>query len=169
MAHDILGGISVTPPTDIGSGSGEGPTTPRECYSEGSVNPSLLDYDYGILTSVVGPIEICVNGRYESLCDIGWDQLDAEALCRRRIGSNSGTQLFRGDFLLSSLILSHIGCFFFTLTQWLNHFVAWGFLRIQKDMLQGRLTALHIIMVWETVGTHLTLIQSAIMELMLQE
>ena len=100
------GGISVTsptnggtvsPPTDDGSGSGSGsderPITPRECDSEGSVNPSLLDYDYGLLASVVGPIEICVNGRYESLCDIGWDEFDAQALCRREIGGNSGMQL----------------------------------------------------------------------------
>ena len=86
---------TVTPPTDDGSGSGSGsgerPTTRRECYSEGSINPNLLDYDYGLLTSVVGPIEICVDGRYESLCDIGWDELHAQALCRRQIGGNSGT------------------------------------------------------------------------------
>ena len=65
------------------------PITP-ECFSEGSVNPSLLDYDYGLLTSVEGPIEICVDGQYESLCDLGWDENDAKALCHQRIGYNSG-------------------------------------------------------------------------------
>ena len=70
------------------AGGGE-PVTP-ECFSKGSVNPSLLDYDYGLLTSVEGPIEICVDGQYESLCDLGWDENDAKALCRRRIGYNSG-------------------------------------------------------------------------------
>ena len=89
------GGISVTLPTYDGSGSGSGsgerPTTRRECYTEGSVNPNLLDYDYGLQASVMGSIEICVDGRYESLCDIGWDELDAQALCRRQIGINSGT------------------------------------------------------------------------------
>ena len=55
----------------------------------------------------------------------------------------------------------------FFLTQWLNHFMAWGFLG--KDMLQGRLAAQRTVMVWATVGTHSTLIQNAIMELMLQE
>ena len=94
LLHMIFhAGGSVTPPTDDGSGSGSGerPTTRRECYSEGSVNPSLLDYDFRLLISVVGPIEICVDGQYESLCDIGWDELDAQALCRRQIGINSGT------------------------------------------------------------------------------
>ena len=98
LLHMIFhAGGSVTPPTDDGSGSGSGsgsgerPTTRRECYSEGSVNPSLLDYNYGLLISVVGPIEICIDGQYESLCDIGWDELDAQALCRREIGGNSGT------------------------------------------------------------------------------
>ena len=93
VLHDIAGGISVTPPTEDGSGSGGGPIT-RECYSEGSVNPSLLDYDYGLLLRFEGPIEICVNGQYESLCDLGWDEVDAKALCRQRIGSNNGMQLY---------------------------------------------------------------------------
>ena len=88
-------GGSLTPPTDDGSGSGSGsgerPTTHRECYTEGSVNPSLLDYDYGLQDSVMGPIEICVDGQYESLCDIGWDELGAQALCRRQFGGYSGT------------------------------------------------------------------------------
>ena len=58
--------------------------------------------------------------------------------------------------------------FFLIHAQWLNHFMAWGFLG--KDiMLQGRLTALSTIMVWVIVGTRLTFIQSAIMELMLLE
>ena len=89
------GGISVTLPTYDGSGSGSGsgerPTTRRECYTEGLVNSNLLDYDYGLQDSVMGPIEICVDGLYESLCDIGWDQLGAQALCNQQFGGNSGT------------------------------------------------------------------------------
>ena len=52
------------------------PTTP-ECYIEGRVNSRVLENDFSDLQfSVVGPIEICVNGQYESLCDIGWDEVD---------------------------------------------------------------------------------------------
>ena len=57
--------------------------------------------------------------------------------------------------------------FFFILSQWLNHFMAWAFLG--RDMLQGRLTALSTVTVWVIVGTRLTLIQGAITELMLLE
>ena len=57
--------------------------------------------------------------------------------------------------------------FFLILSQWLNHFMVWGFLG--KDMLQGCLIALSTIMVWVIVGTRLTFIQSAIMDLMLLE
>ena len=104
MVCDIAGGISVTPPTEDGSGSGGGPIT-RECYSEGSINPSLLDYDYGLLLRVEGPIEICVDGQYESLCDLGWDEVDAKALCRRQIGSNNGVQLYKMLILRTFLAL----------------------------------------------------------------
>ena len=90
----LAGGSSATPFTEDGSGSGGGPITPDpECYSEGRVNLGPLDYDFsGLLSSVVGPIEICVDGQYLSLCDIGWDEANAQALCRQRLGYNVGKQ-----------------------------------------------------------------------------
>ena len=57
-----------------------------ECHVEGSVNLRILRSVFGdIQFNVVGPIEICVNGQYETLCDIGWDELDAQAVCRERV------------------------------------------------------------------------------------
>ena len=110
MVCDTAGGISVTPPTDNGSGSGGGPIT-RECYSEGSVNPSLLDYDYdGLMYSVEGPIEICIDGQYESLCDLGWDEVDAKALCRQLIGSSNGMQLYNNINFKDIFCCFHCHC-----------------------------------------------------------
>ena len=42
---------------------------------------------------MVGPIEICVDGQYESLCDIGWDEVDAQAFCRQQVRFDAGKQL----------------------------------------------------------------------------
>ena len=69
---------------------GGGPTT-IECYSEAGVNYDLLDYDYsGILSRAEGPIEIYVDGQYQSLCNVGWDVIDARALCRQLVGTDNG-------------------------------------------------------------------------------
>ena len=81
---------SVTP---TGSGSGGGPDV-RVCFSDREVNSGPFNYSYdGSLTSFEGPVEICVNGQYESVCDIGWDKVDAQALCRYQLGGNVGKLL----------------------------------------------------------------------------
>ena len=56
--------------------------------------------------SVVGPIEICVDGRYETLCDIGWDELDAQALCYQLVAFDACKQLNNIFLSLTSLCLS---------------------------------------------------------------
>ena len=77
---------TVTPST----GSGGGPDN-RECFTDGEFNSGILTYNYdGLVSSLEGPIEICVDGRYESVCDIGWDEVDALAFCRYQYGSNVG-------------------------------------------------------------------------------
>ena len=48
----------------------------------------------GRLYRAEGPIEICVSGRYESVCDIGWDKVDAQALCRQLFGNSNGMQIY---------------------------------------------------------------------------
>ena len=55
-----------------------------ECFYEGSINYQVISnvsFD-GLLYTYEGPVEICVNGQYESVCDIGWDQVDAKIVCR---------------------------------------------------------------------------------------
>ena len=39
---------------------------------------------------IEGNIEICISGSYFSICDVGWDQRDAEVACRI-LTSNTGT------------------------------------------------------------------------------
>ena len=34
------------------------------------------------LSSYAGRVEVCYNGEYRPICEIGWDQLDAEVACR---------------------------------------------------------------------------------------
>ena len=46
-------------------------------------------YDYGsLLNTVQGRVVVCVNGTYQPVCDIGWDDSDAQVVCNRRYGSN---------------------------------------------------------------------------------
>ena len=62
------------------------PTIP-ECLVDGSINSSLIRNDFRadrLELSFMGPIEFCINGQYEILCDIGWDELDAQALCNQQ-------------------------------------------------------------------------------------
>lgn len=73
-----------------GSRSGSGSGTPRECY-EGSIRTNFkYDIIGELLLSLEGTFEVCVNGQYGSVCDIGWDEQDALAICRDEIGSNVG-------------------------------------------------------------------------------
>ena len=65
------------------------PPTIPECH-EGNVNSRIIRNDFSdIQFSVVGPVEFCVNGQYESVCDIGWDELDAQAVCREQVASDT--------------------------------------------------------------------------------
>ena len=35
-----------------------------------------------------GRVEVCINNTYGAICDVGWDQLDAQVACRD-LGYNS--------------------------------------------------------------------------------
>jgi len=37
---------------------------------------------------VQGRVEVCINGTFGAICDVGWDQLDAQVACRE-FGYNS--------------------------------------------------------------------------------
>ena len=38
----------------------------------------------------MGRVEVCVNGRYQSICDAGWDDHNAQVICNQRYGSRYG-------------------------------------------------------------------------------
>ena len=91
MLSDTAGNSTVTPTpptttTPPGNGS-------FECSYEGDI---LTYFNYtsdGVLSRNEGEFEICIGGRYGSVCDIGWDEAAAQALCRDRFGSNYGMLL----------------------------------------------------------------------------
>ena len=54
-----------------------------ECFQEGSINFFSFNYtNVGSLRIVEGRVEVCnSNGVYESVCDIGWDTVEAHLVC----------------------------------------------------------------------------------------
>ena len=72
---------TTAPPT--GSGG-------SECFSDGSIL-SYFNYTFnGLSNQYEGDFEVCIGGFYGSVCDIGWDQVAAQAVCRDQFGSNYG-------------------------------------------------------------------------------
>ena len=64
----------------------------RQCFDEGAVEDSNAQYTYGDDGSytVTARVDICYNQTYRSLCDYGWDDIDAEVFCRNRFGNDFG-------------------------------------------------------------------------------
>ena len=48
---------------------------------------SNYTYDNGLQT-VQGHVLVCFNGSYLPICDLGWDNSDAQVVCNQRFGSN---------------------------------------------------------------------------------
>ena len=47
--------------------------------------------DHGkTLRTYQGRVDICNNGSYLPICDVGWDNHDAQVVCRQLYGSNFG-------------------------------------------------------------------------------
>ena len=54
-----------------------------ECSLEGSINFFSFNYtNVGSLRIAEGRVEVCnSNGEHESVCDIGWDTVEAHLIC----------------------------------------------------------------------------------------
>ena len=61
-----------------------------ECFYEGSIMSYFNYTSRGLLSQYEGEFEVCIGGLYGSVCDIGWDQTAAQAVCRDQYGSRYG-------------------------------------------------------------------------------
>ena len=81
LLHAVDNGtVTPTPP---GNGT-------FECTYEGDIISYFNSTPDGLTSQYEGEFEICIGGFYGSVCDIGWDEAAAQALCRDRFGYNYG-------------------------------------------------------------------------------
>ena len=58
------------------------------CY-DGQIRLFNSNYTYNNgLQTVQGHVLVCINGSYLPICDVGWDDSDAQVVCNQRYGSN---------------------------------------------------------------------------------
>ena len=74
--------------------------------------------EYGIRlvngsSATEGTVEVCIGGRYGTVCDDHWDELDASVVCRQ-LGYSGGAvplkQAFFGSNLSRPIYLDNVGC-----------------------------------------------------------
>lgn len=92
--------MTIGPPTVTPTGSGG-----SECSYDGQIQTYFNYTSDGVLGRYEGQFEICLGGYYGSVCDIGWDQLAAGAICRNQFGGNYGK---RPSQLIATANLLHI-------------------------------------------------------------
>ena len=61
-----------------------------ECSVEGEVLPGFNDTSNGLFSRFEGTFEVCVDGLYGSVCDIGWNLEAAQVVCHDQFGSKYG-------------------------------------------------------------------------------
>ena len=93
-------------------GNASTPTPPPgnttfDCSYEGEIRANFTQTSSGVLGRFEGVIEVCVGGDLGSVCDIGWDEAAAQAVCRDRFGSNYGMLLSELYIVKFSLRIYH--------------------------------------------------------------
>ena len=57
--------------------------------SDGDIRLFNLNYTYDNgLQTVQAHVLVCLNGSYLPVCDLGWDDRDAQVVCNNQFGSN---------------------------------------------------------------------------------
>ena len=75
------------------------PTTPppgNDCSYEGQISTNFTQtlIGNGVFSRYEGVFEVCIGGVSGSVCDIGWNEAAAQAICRDQFGSNYGMLFF---------------------------------------------------------------------------
>ena len=81
---------TILPPTTSPPGNGT-----FQCTYEGDIINYFNQTSSGPLGQFEGVFEVCIGGSYGSVCDIGWDEGAARAICRSQFGLSYG-MLFIG-------------------------------------------------------------------------
>ena len=63
---------------------------PIECSVEGEILSDFNDTSDRVFRRFEGTFEICIEGFYGSVCDIGWNEAAAQTLCHDQFGSRYG-------------------------------------------------------------------------------